>query len=192
MTSSRAPDTLPPGNGLPVEAEYHYSGFGAASAAGIVPLLTDPAFQERYLRGDTQILGRHAVAVLGSYECGPRLAATGEWLLNPIQRSRLDGVERLRAVRPRALGGDARQRVRGLAARAVRAGPGVSLTGCARRASLPLSGAAGCAGVHQAAYRALSIRREDRFGSIDAHTVPSGSQRMINRPPAWAPAISRR
>ena len=39
-----------------------------------MPLLADPAFRERYLRGDTQILERHALAVLASYEVSPELA----------------------------------------------------------------------------------------------------------------------
>jgi hypothetical protein len=78
---------VPLGNGLLVHGEYHYSGFGSPTPAGIAAQLADPAFQERYLRGDTQILGRHAVAILGAYEHGPRLSATGEWLLNPLDRS---------------------------------------------------------------------------------------------------------
>jgi hypothetical protein len=59
---------LPIGNGLLAYGEYHYSGFGASAASGILPLLADQEFQERRLRGDTQILARHAVAVLASYE----------------------------------------------------------------------------------------------------------------------------
>jgi hypothetical protein len=75
------------GNGVLVYAEYHYSGFGATSAAGIVPLLADPAFQERYLRGDTQILGRHAIAVLASYEVSPELSWAAQWLQSPADGS---------------------------------------------------------------------------------------------------------
>jgi hypothetical protein len=49
--------------------------------------LRDPAFQERYLRGDTQILGRHATAVLASYEYSPLLSFSSEWLHNPADGS---------------------------------------------------------------------------------------------------------
>jgi hypothetical protein len=69
---------VPIGSGVLVYGEYHYSGFGATSAAGILPLLADPAFEERYLRGDTQILGRHALAALASYRLsGCRARSTG-------------------------------------------------------------------------------------------------------------------
>jgi len=75
------------GNGILVYAEYHYSGFGASSAAEIVPLLADPAFRERYLRGDTQILERHAVAVLASYEFTPEISLSGQWTQSPVDGS---------------------------------------------------------------------------------------------------------
>jgi hypothetical protein len=75
------------GNGLLVHAEYHYSGFGAKDAAGIAALLGSPAFRARYLRGDTQILQRHAFAVLGSYEVSPELAVSLQWLHGPVDGS---------------------------------------------------------------------------------------------------------
>ena len=78
---------FPVGNGLVVFGEYHYSGFGAASPAEILPLLADPGFQERYLRGDTQILTRHAIAVLATYQCSPELTLAGQWLQNPTDAS---------------------------------------------------------------------------------------------------------
>ena len=78
---------LPVGNGVLLYGEYHYSGFGAPSPEQILPQLRDPAFQERYLRGDTQILLRHAVAVLASYEYAPELALSGEWLHSPVDGS---------------------------------------------------------------------------------------------------------
>jgi hypothetical protein len=78
---------LPIGNGVLLYGEYHYSGFGAPSADQIVLRLRDPEFQERYLRGDTQILGRHTVAVLASYEIAPELAVSGEWLQSPVDGS---------------------------------------------------------------------------------------------------------
>jgi hypothetical protein len=78
---------LPLGNGVLIYAEYHYSGFGARSVDQIVRNLRDPAFQERYLRGDTQILGRHATAILASYELAPELALSSEWLFSPVDGS---------------------------------------------------------------------------------------------------------
>ena len=78
---------VPVGNGVLVYAEYHYSGFGADRAAAIVPRLADPAFLERYLRGDTQILERHALAALASYEVSPELALGAEWLQSPVDGS---------------------------------------------------------------------------------------------------------
>jgi hypothetical protein len=78
---------FPLGHGLLTYVEYHYSGYGATSAAAIFTLLQDPAFQERYVRGDTQILGRHAVAALTSYECSPEIALAGQWLHDPADGS---------------------------------------------------------------------------------------------------------
>jgi hypothetical protein len=78
---------LPLANGVLVYGEYHYSGFGATSAAGILQLLSDPGFRERYLRGDTQILGRHAIAALASYEVSPELTWAATVLQSPIDGS---------------------------------------------------------------------------------------------------------
>lgn len=78
---------FPVGTGLLVFGEYHYSGFGAASPQDILPLLADPGFQVRYLRGDTQILTRHAIAVLATYEYSPELTLGGQWLQNPADGS---------------------------------------------------------------------------------------------------------
>ncbi len=78
---------LPLGNGILTYAEYHYSGFGAANASKILPLLADPEFQERYLRGDTQILERPAIAVLAMYEASPEVALNGQWIQSPVDGS---------------------------------------------------------------------------------------------------------
>ena len=78
---------FPLGHGVLVYAEYHYSGFGAAHAADVLPLLATTDFRDRYLRGDTQILGRHAMAVLASHEFSPSLAMTGQWLHSPADGS---------------------------------------------------------------------------------------------------------
>lgn len=79
------------GNGVLVHAEYHYSGFGAKDAAGIAGLLDDPAFRARYLRGDTQVLQRHALGLLASYEMSPELAASLQWLHGPADGSGVVG-----------------------------------------------------------------------------------------------------
>jgi hypothetical protein len=78
---------LPFGNGVVLYGEYHYSGFGARSPDRIMADLRDSTFQERFLRGDTQILGRHAVAVLSSYEFAPEVAVSTEWLQSPTDGS---------------------------------------------------------------------------------------------------------
>jgi hypothetical protein len=78
---------VPVGHGLLISGEYHYSGFGARSPADIPTLLADADFQQRYLRGDTQILGRHAVAVLASYDYAPELSLSGQWLQSPTDGS---------------------------------------------------------------------------------------------------------
>ncbi len=78
---------LPVGRGLVVFAEYHYSGFGARSARDIVPLLADPAFRDRFARGDTQLLGRHAVALLGTLELTNDLATQALVLVSPADGS---------------------------------------------------------------------------------------------------------
>lgn len=71
------------GSGLPVFAEWHLSGFGAADPRDALARLLDPAFRERYLRGDTQILGRQALALLASYEASPELALGFTALASP-------------------------------------------------------------------------------------------------------------
>jgi len=78
---------LPFGNGVLLFGEYHYSGFGATSASRMLLQLADPVFQERYLRGDTQILGRHATALLASYELSPEFTLAGEWVQSPVDGS---------------------------------------------------------------------------------------------------------
>ena len=75
------------GNGLLLLAEVHHSGFGARRAADLGPLLADPAFQGRLLRGDTQIPGRWAVAVTAGYELSPLLAASLAALASPADGS---------------------------------------------------------------------------------------------------------
>lgn len=78
---------FPVGAGILAYAEYHYSGFGATRPELIVPLLLTPSFQARYLRGDTQILSRHAAAVLLSYEASTEIGLSGQWIHNPLDHS---------------------------------------------------------------------------------------------------------
>ena len=78
---------FPIGSGILAYAEYHYSGFGAPRAEDILALLSTPGFTERYLRGDTQILSRHVMAVTGVYEASPEISYTGQWVHNPRDRS---------------------------------------------------------------------------------------------------------
>ncbi len=56
------------GRGLTLLLEGHYSGFGAASPGALAALASDPEFMRRLLRGDTQIAGRQAAALLSTYE----------------------------------------------------------------------------------------------------------------------------
>lgn len=78
---------FPIGSGILAAAEYHYSGFGAPRPEAILPLLATRDFLERYLRGDTQILTRHAIALTASYEASPECAFSAQYLLNPRDRS---------------------------------------------------------------------------------------------------------
>lgn len=78
---------IPVARGVVVLAEYHYSGFGARAARDVVPLLSDAAFRDRLARGDTQILGRHAVALLGTLELTNELAVQALALASPVDGS---------------------------------------------------------------------------------------------------------
>jgi len=78
---------FPVGSGILAFAEYHYSGFGASHPEDILPLLATPSFMERYIRGDTQILSRHAVALTGSYEQSAEWLFSGQWVHNPSDAS---------------------------------------------------------------------------------------------------------
>lgn len=75
------------GNGVLLLVEYHYSGFGAVHAGDVLGLLADPRFVARFTRGDTQILGRHALALLASYEASPELELGLRWIQSPADGS---------------------------------------------------------------------------------------------------------
>lgn len=74
---------FPIGSGILAYAEYHYSGFGAAHPEAIALRLATPSFRQRLVRGDMQILSRHAIGVTSSYEASPELTYSGQWLHNP-------------------------------------------------------------------------------------------------------------
>jgi len=78
---------LPIFNGVLFEAEYHYSGFGVTAARELPVALADLEFRRRYLRGDFQVLTRHAIAALATSESSPSVAWTAQWLTNPIDHS---------------------------------------------------------------------------------------------------------
>lgn len=83
------------GDGLNVAAEYFFSGFGAADPRDIDRLLLRPEARLRYLRGDTQILGQHALGLQatlsfwGDWTAGANLVASlvdGSGALSPSLR----------------------------------------------------------------------------------------------------------
>ena len=93
------------GNGLTVLAEYHYSDFGVEDAEDALARLADPDFQQRFLRGDTQILGRQALATQLSYTFNDALGGTFLVLTNPTDGSgvlspslRLDMAENITLI----------------------------------------------------------------------------------------------
>ncbi len=75
------------GSGLKATLEYHYSGFGAARPAGLPALLANPAFVRRVVRGDTQILGRQAAALLGDYTLSQEWETSVELLQSLVDPS---------------------------------------------------------------------------------------------------------
>jgi hypothetical protein len=75
------------GTGLKVLLEYHYSGFGVNDANTLPSLLTNPDYQNRIQRGDTQILGRQALALQGSYTFNERWNGSLEILQSLIDSS---------------------------------------------------------------------------------------------------------
>jgi hypothetical protein len=76
-------------NGLTLLGEYHYSGFGLKDLDNLMSRLLDPAFQRRFLRGDTQILGRHALAVQSSGQFNDSYAGGLLVLVSPVDGSGL-------------------------------------------------------------------------------------------------------
>ncbi|MBN1361576.1 MAG: hypothetical protein JW993_13340 [Sedimentisphaerales bacterium] len=79
--------TFDVGNGLMVIGEYHYSDFGIKDIANALVRLQDPDFQRRLLRGDTQILGRQALATQLSYPFDDSVSGSFLVLTNPTDGS---------------------------------------------------------------------------------------------------------
>ncbi len=73
--------------GLMLVAEYHYSGFGFPDIEEVSDYFYDPAFRERYERGDSQLLGRHACAVQLSYGFASVVPLSATWLVSPVDGS---------------------------------------------------------------------------------------------------------
>ncbi len=67
--------------------EYHFSGFGVDEVEEVTLLLLDPQYRERFLLGDTQVLGRHAAAIQLSRGLGSELPSTLGWILSPADGS---------------------------------------------------------------------------------------------------------
>ena len=67
--------------------EYHYSDFGVEDAEDALLRLQDSDFQRRFLRADTQILGRQALATQLSYPFDEAVSGGFLVLANPSDGS---------------------------------------------------------------------------------------------------------
>ena len=72
--------TIDVGRGVRVAAEYHHSGFGVDDVSRDASILFDPDFQRRFLRGDSQTLGRHTLALVLSSELTDDVSAAVAYL----------------------------------------------------------------------------------------------------------------
>jgi hypothetical protein len=78
------------GNGLTILGEYHYSGFGIKRAEDATrQLLFNPDWRDRYMRGDSQILTRHAFATQTLYPLNEAWSLGLLSLVNPRDGSGL-------------------------------------------------------------------------------------------------------
>lgn len=73
--------------GVRVVLEYHYSGFGVDAIGEDPSILFDPAFQARFARGDSQLLGRHALALVLSAELFDDFSGAVSYLQSPVDGS---------------------------------------------------------------------------------------------------------
>lgn len=74
-------------NGVRVIAEYHYSGFGVEHIASDPHILFDPFFQARFARADSQILGRHVLALSLSTDIVEDLSWGISYFQSPVDAS---------------------------------------------------------------------------------------------------------
>lgn len=74
-------------NGIRIVAEYHYSGFGVENVGRDPHILLDDAFRARLARGDSQIFGRHAIALALSTDIVDELSFAVTWLQSPVDGS---------------------------------------------------------------------------------------------------------
>jgi hypothetical protein len=77
------------GDGLTLLGEYHYNGFGIEDVEDALERLSDPIFHERFLRGDMQILGQHAIAIQPTYPINDIWTGSLLILQNPVDGSGL-------------------------------------------------------------------------------------------------------
>ena len=75
------------GDGLNVVLEYHYSGFGVPNVGRSSTILFDPVFQARFLRGDSQLFGRHALALVLSYPIQNDFIGALSYIQSPVDGS---------------------------------------------------------------------------------------------------------
>lgn len=75
------------GDGFYVMAEYHYSGFGFRDVARVSDASELENVLERYVRGDTQVLGRHATAVQVIWGAGAAIPLGILWIASPADGS---------------------------------------------------------------------------------------------------------
>jgi hypothetical protein len=83
--------TFAVGEGLTLRAEYHYSGFGLEHIEEAALRLAEPGseFRERLLRGDTQLLGQHAVGLQAGYPLNESWSTAALLLVSPADGSGL-------------------------------------------------------------------------------------------------------
>jgi hypothetical protein len=75
------------GDGLRLVGEYAYSGFGVSFPVSASELALDEAFRDRLMRGDFQLLGRHALALVASYTFSPSVSGAFQWIQDPVDGS---------------------------------------------------------------------------------------------------------
>lgn len=73
--------------GIRVVLEYHYSGFGVDDISHDPSIVSDPFFQARFARGDSQLLGRHALALALSTDLADELSWALSYFQSPVDGS---------------------------------------------------------------------------------------------------------